>query len=292
MSNKTGEDIYGYAQDLLKFDGANISLSGAEESRALDWINDLEKQFLEEFYSRGLTAPDYFSDFTSFSTVSGTQLNGDVSAGATTFSIDSSSALSSSGAGVIYSNNSYNIFTFTGNSSGTVTGVPASGSGSILFDLDDESGVQKLYPLPSNFGRMKPGIDRGHGVTVNEVPYYEMPENPYGIGFSVFTSSSGAKYLWLPRETTSTVNVYFDVLPSLTSLTSELKTPSPYHWYHVYGLVGLIKQVFDEDYVPDKERKQQMNAIEPAFKKRTAGKVITGNNTFFRRQPRIINYFR
>lgn len=284
MANKTVGDIQGFAQDLLRLDGSDLGLSGIEEARTIEWINDLNAELYEEFYSRGLVVPDYLASSVGFDTSSATALAADTAAGATSLTVDSSAALDSSGAAVIYDRQHFDVFTYTGNSSGTVSGIPASGRDSLEFAHDDDDAVEKLYALPSDFGRPRPGRIRGDGLTMDGVPFYERPEFPQLKHFSIYTDTSESKHLWLPRGSNGQASMFYDLKPStLDSTDDEIDWPSPYHWYLVYGLVGLYKQVLEASYVPDKEMAQMTNVVNKAIKKRSAGKRIIGNQVFFRR---------
>lgn len=290
MANKTVEEIYGYAQDLLKFEGEDIGIPGMEEDRTIDWIRDLDAQLHQEFYSRGITLPDYRASHYGFDAVTGTALAADVAAGAITLTIDSSAALATAGVGIIYDNNQYDIFQHTGNAAGTVSGIPTTGRGAIKFAHDVDLSVERLYALPSDFGRMRPvrrhdTTNKNHdGVLMDGRGYFELPSNPSGTHFSVFINTSGSSFLWLPKSQTGQSMVHYDLAPNtIDGIEDEISFPDPFHMYHVWGLVAIFKQVQDEDYVPVKEQAEQMKVIRQIIVKRSAGKPIRASRAFFGR---------
>lgn len=281
MANKTVEQIYAYAQDLLKFDGTDVGLAGLEEDRVINFVSDLDKQFAEEFYTRGIVLPTYLASHYGTDTVTGTTLSAATAAAASSFTIGTSTALATSGAGVIYDNNQFDIFTHTANSSGTVSGVPASGSGSLAFAHDSGNAVERLYPLPSDFGRPRPGKGRGDGVLVNGIPYYEVPEFPVQTCFSIYDTGT-TKYLWMPHSQSGQIMIFYDMSPdTLTTTADTISFPDPYHWYHVWGLVALFRQIMDESYIPQREQSEMLKVVNQALMKRSAGKPIRASSAFF-----------
>ncbi len=113
MANKTVATIYGMADDLLRQEGNSTGIPGLEETRTIDWVNDLHKQFFDEFLTNQKNYPKYMKREYGVELSGGTTLTAAVTAGDTSFTVDSSSALATSGAGVIYKNGQ-----FTGFSSG------------------------------------------------------------------------------------------------------------------------------------------------------------------------------
>lgn len=273
------------ADDLLRQDGNSSGVPGLESTRAITLIDALHRKFFDEFTDAGMNFPSYMKKGHGDTMVTYTALAGDVTSGATTITIDSSSALSTSGAGVIYRNNQYDIFTHSGNSAGTVSGVSG-----IDFDHDEDEIVSKLYPLPSDFGRMRiegAGDRRHEGVRVNGLGYSQVSDMPGYRQFSLWQNpSDGAWYLWLPYVTSGEILVSYDKKPtSLTVTTSVIDIPSQYadHMYLVWGLVALFKQTLDDDYVATKERQEQLKYISSALKRESVGKRVSASNTYFSR---------
>lgn len=288
MANKTVQDIYTAADSLLRQEGASSGVPGLEETQTILWVNDLHKQFFDEFTNAGMNLPAYMKKEYGYTGVPGTYLTAAVSAGASSFTVASSSALDTSGAGVIYKNSQFNIFTHSGNSAGTVSGVSR-----ILFDHSENEAVTKLYALPSDFGRFrieKDRMSRGEGVRVNGTGYTEAPDMPAGEQFARWQNPSDSSwYLWLPRNQTGDILITYDHKPTELTTTSgatgTLDIPSnlPDHWYLIYGLAAIFKQVLDETYVPTKERQQQQMVLQSAMRRASAGKRIQASNIYFRR---------
>jgi len=81
--------------------------------------------------------------------VAATQLNGALAASAPTVTVDSTTGCVVRTA-VIYDNNQFDIFTYTGTTATTVTGV------SVLIRPRTALAVETLYATPSDFGRTRP----------------------------------------------------------------------------------------------------------------------------------------
>lgn len=290
MANKTVSDIYGYANDILRQEGSGSGIPGIEEDRALEWVNDLNAAFFEEFYENGIVLPDYMASNVGYDAVQATALSAATAANATSMTVESSSALDTSGAFVILDNQQWDIATHTGNSGGSVSGIPSSGRDALNFAHDSGNTVQKLYALPTDFGKMRPQkrydlIDRAHeGVTVDGRGYRQVPNMPEHYDFSVHETASGSKYLWLPRSHNGQIMVHYDRKPTtLDAVTDTVDMPSPHHWWLVWGLVALFKQVMEESYVPQYERSEQAKVMRSALKKDSAGKRLTAGIRFFNR---------
>lgn len=287
MANKTVQQIYTAADDLLRQDGASTGIPGLESSATIGWIDELQKQFFDEYTTKYGNFPAYMKRHYGIIPVSGTELAASTAAAATSLTVDSSSALASSGAGVIYKNSLFDIFTFTGNSAGSVTGIPASGVGSLDFAHDAGDAVYQLYALPSDFGRMRTEKERGEGVRVNGSSFSEVPDLPYSNEYSLWQNpTTSAWYLWLPRGTTGDTLVTYDRKPTtLTATTDTIDIPEQYadHWYIIWGLVAIFRQVLDEDYVPTKELQRQQMVLQAAFARPNVGKRLSASNAYFRR---------
>jgi hypothetical protein len=284
MPNKSVDDIYGYAQDLLKIDGEDIGVAGLESDRTILFVADLDKQLDEEFYSRRMVLPEYRRGSYGTDSLDATALNGAVLSGAATITVDSTTGFASAGAAVIYDNNQFDLFTYTGKTATTFTGVSG-----IDFDHEDNLSVESLYSLPATFGRMRPSRKSGitaknhDGVQVDGAGYLEVPEFPSGRQFSVYTSGDNS-YLWLPRGTDGQIMVSHDTKPNtITTAESLISYPDPYHLYHVWGLVALFRQVLDEDYVPQKENAAMQKVVNQVLAKRSSGKIVRASNAFFGR---------
>jgi len=286
MANKTISDAYGMAQDLLKFEGSTVGIPALEEARTIQFASDLNEQYFRAFWDRGLNAPEYMRKEKGYTAVAETALAANVLAAATTFTIDSSSALDTSGAGVIWKAYQFDTFTFTGNSSGTVTG--ASG---IDFAHADGEGVGKLYALPADYGNPRKGLDAygapHDGVRVDGAGYRKGDE-PGARAFAIWQDSSQNLYLWLPRYVTGDVLVTYDKKPttlsSVNSTTGTLDITGTDYWYVVYGLLSFFRQTQDEDYVPQKEEIKMQQILVKALARRSIGKQLSVGGAYFNRR--------
>lgn len=272
------------ANNLLRQDGDATGVPGLESSATITWVNDLHKQFFDEYLKSYGNYPAYMKKEKGYTAASSTALAADVAAGATSLTVDSSSALDTSGAAVIYKNSQYDIFTHTGNSGGTVSGIPASGTGTIDFSHEEDEEVSKLYALPSDFGRMRIEKERGEGVRVNGSPFFQTPDMPSSGHYSLWQGESW--YLWMPRGQSGDILVAYDKKPTtLSATTTEIDIPEQYpdHWYIVWGLVGIFKRVLDDEYVAQIERIEQDKVLNAAFARPNAGKKLSASNGYFRR---------
>jgi hypothetical protein len=269
MANKTASDIYGYAQDLLKMDGDTIGIPGCEEARTLNWINDLHYQYFQSFYDNNIVLPKNMRGEDGFDAPSSTTLDGDVAVTDTEIDLTSGTNASSGGGGIaIYDGSSVETVWYTGKSTNQLTTVTG-----IDYAHDDGEIVRFLTALPSNFWKMRPEENMGHGLTVNGGGYKEVPSDPINGEFAVIENGA-TSYIWL-RDTSGKVKISYDKLPTaITSTASILDIPNPHHWYVVWGLVAIFKQILDDEYVPQKEETQMAKILNGAFKKDSAGKVL------------------
>lgn len=276
MANKTANEVYAMAQDLLRLSGSGVDINGLKEDRVITWIDGLHSDFFEEFTKRGMNYPDYMKMHEGYTGVTASALSSDVSEGDVTFAIDTAAALPSSGAGVILSNDQYDIFEFTSNTSGTIAGITG-----VDFDHDNGSTVHRLYAMPSNFGRFRIEKERGQGVRVNGIGYTQVPDLPTGAQYAVYDNGT-TKYLWLPRDTTGNILVTYDKKPTtIDEIDDTLDTPD--YQYILYGLVGIMKQVLDDEYIPQKELQQQNAILQQALNRGMAGRRVTASSAYFRR---------
>lgn len=141
------------------------------------------------------------------------------SAGATTLTLTSVSNIpSGSGAVVAYDNHgAWDYISYADRDTGTkqLTGIPASGLGSIGATLDSGVEIERLYKLPTDFERAK-------GLELAELPYYEGAQNP-DPGY--FCTHNG--HLWVPRGTGATTGVfyYWKAPDDLAESSETLDTP-------------------------------------------------------------------
>lgn len=273
MTNPTASEIYGKTEDLLKLEGSTIGIPGVEEDRTLEWINDLQIQFFQEFFDAGLTLPSYMRGEFGADLLGATNLDGAVTTTDTEIDLDSGTNASSAGGVIaVYDGTKVELIPYTGKSTNQLTGVTG-----IDYGHDDDETVRFLYQLPSAFWRPRPELNMGHGITVNGAPYREVPSDPINGEFAVHeVVSSGVttSYLWL-RDTSGKMKLAYEKQPTTISATGTyLNIPRPHHLYVVYGLLAIFKQTLDDDYFPEKEYAMMAKYRDSAFKKRTAGKSI------------------
>lgn len=216
----TGNDIYGIAQDLAKVSGSQIAIPAYEESRALDWINWLRDQFFTE--------TELYKRVSVYELPSATALSAPYS-GASTMSLDSVTGFN--GAFAIGDEIGFN----TSTSALNLTGVS---NVNVAYGIDEK--VQPLIKLPDYIAIHNFKFD---GTEVEQT----ILNTPTGK----FVTSNGFSKL--------TVN--YSYLPTaLATLEDEVGIANPYHYYIVYGLLKIWKEV-DESTQDTSLESARMNAI-------------------------------
>lgn len=281
---KTVQQIFDIAQDYIKIDSDTIGIPGLEEARTITWINDLHRRFFDEIYSRGVMLPRYMRKEYGFDAVTGTTLDGAITAASTKIDLTDASNFDSSGAIVIREGNQFDIVFYTGKSSNQITGVTEIGYG----HADDEN-VYKLYALPSNFGKLRPERNMGDGVMVQGVPYYESPNNPKTQEFTVIDDGNGSHYLWLPDGATGDVQVLYDAAPTtLTATTDTIDIPPSFDYYIIWGLIGMWKEIQDEDYLSERESIRMDKLVNSQLQTEMAGKNLRAGVRYFGRRKKYV----
>lgn len=282
MSRKTAEQIYGMTADLLRTDADASGIPGLEETRTLDWINDLNAEYFERWRESGRLPPPYMRKSKSYECRGTTALSSDITSSDVGFSVDDGTVLhdNSANAAAIFGNGTFDVFTYTDRSTNALTGVSE-----LDFDHEEGNTVHALHPLPDDFLDFR--VDKTHnGLTVNGFGGYDrVSENPQGCEFAVFEDSDENKYLWLPKQlTTGVVTVFYEVKPStIDSTDDQIDIRSPHHWFIVWGLLGIFKQILDDSYVPQKEEQMKQRVLMQAMTAGTVGRRLSAGDAYFQR---------
>jgi len=282
MANSTVSGIIGQAEGLLKLEGDDLGLSALGSTLGISFVNKLNIDFFDEFHNVGASLPSYMKGEKGFDAVDSTKLNGAVAAGANSITVDDSSDFeSANGAGVIRVSTAYDVFDYTTNDGATVfTGVT-----NVDFAHADDTTVSRLYRLPDNFDIPRTGRRKGHGVTVNDVPYFQTAENPLYNEFAIYDNGT-YKFLWLPKGVTSgNIMVVYDKKPTtLDSDDDTVDVPVEHEDYLVYGLVAKWKRTIKQNANIDFEMAMQQRVLQRAFSKKSVGKIVRAANAFFNRK--------
>lgn len=228
-------DIYSIALDLAKETSDN-AVPAYQEARTLDWINWLRDQFF--------TQTELFRIVTCAKVPPSTALASAYTAGATTMQLDSVSGFN--GAFVV----SKELGLHTGKTT-ELTGVS-----NVNTDYAIDTVVQPLLKLPSN-------IISIHKLTVNGVqtqPVLQTTE--LGVFLSETTANAEINYTYSYRPTT------------LTSLEQDVIMDNPYHYYIVYGLIKIWKEVQESTADTSLETQRMMEIAQQAVNKRLQGRKL------------------
>lgn len=217
-------------------DDSDTSIEAEGETSLIFALNLLKRQVINMpfgglYVGSNYVAPirkpwDFLEEQENFTAIAKTSLSAALAEDATTASItDASSWDSSNGAFITFdSRGTWDYVAFTTRSSNSLTGVTD-------VDLGNASGddCEKLYPLPTNLGRII-------GVWVSGEEYHEVPENPQLAQFSIISDPTGTKsFLWLPRNTGTKTVVYKYQLQTtdLAVITGTMDTPTELDLYFI-----------------------------------------------------------
>lgn len=228
----TGQDIVDEHRRIVADDG-DTSIDAEQDDSLLYILNLLKREVINmpfaglnigpHFIQPTRRAWDFMEDDKPFSFIAKTALAADITAGATTTTIDSGTGWdSTNGAFVTYdANGTYERLTFTTRSSGSITGMSAAG-----IDHDDGDDAEKLYALPADFGRPLKLLVAGQEYTQTE-------DQPLTEQFSVWNG-----FLWVPRNlgVTSGTLKYAMKATDLVTLDSTMDTPKELDPYFIERL--------------------------------------------------------
>jgi len=149
----TGAVIIGMARDETGV-GSNPVGSAIKDTDMLRRLNDVEDEFVNAPFERGVLGWTFLETETIIETEAKTALNGDISSGASTITVDAASIwtdpedLTIEAGYVRTGSRTYDYFTFEDVSTNDLEAVDG-----IQFDHTNDSPVSKIYKLPSDFGK-------------------------------------------------------------------------------------------------------------------------------------------
>lgn len=228
------QNVYSIALDLAKAD-SSIAIPAFQETQTLEWINWLRDQFFTETELLRITA--------KATTPASTTISANYTGGST---MSLTSATDFNGAFII------------NDERGLHTGVST-------LDL---TGVSNVYG------------DYDSGTQI--IPLFKMPDMISLQNFEI----SGAKYEPFFIETergkffdypTAEANITFSYsyLPiTLTDLNDELNIANPYHYYIVYGLLRIWKEVMESTQDTSLETARMSYIVNQAVGKRMQSRKL------------------
>lgn len=213
------------------------SVSALQETQMIERIEQLNAEFV---YSAHTKHPkggwSWMQSVYNFNTKNNTSLNGAIAAGAATLVLTDASDFDSSGRIVIEtSKNALDFIDYSSKATHTLTVSTTTGDQTVGLAHSDGAWVEKLYPLPSNYGKTRE-------LNVNSVLYfYEKLQGFPRIGyFSTF-----GNYFLMPKSIgEQDVTLFYEKKPStITALTSSTDIPVQFQRWAIEKLKAHIYMI-------------------------------------------------
>ena len=260
--------IIGYAEKITKIDKDSVPVPGLQPTMLYNVCNKAVLEYYNAHIKGGGEPPANFKQEFGGTITSGTALDGAVSSGATTITVDdATNAVDAGGAAVVWDNETPDIFEYTDGSTTTFTGVTG-----ISFDHEDDDAVEYLYKLPANFDSFRSTHDSPDGVEVEGVPYIYQSGEPVGNRFEIYDNGTN-KFLFFPRGVTGDFFVYYNALPTTVDEASDnVDIPVSDEDFAVYRIAEHIARVLQVD--TREYRALGDKIIADALKRRNIGKRV------------------
>ncbi len=264
----TGETVLGYAENYLSFDRSDIGLPGAEEAQLLQYATQAVREYHNAHTKNGGEPNSILQREEGYNSISSTNLNGALSEGATTITVDSASSFASSGVVAIWDHDKIDFAAYTGTTSTTFTGVTG-----VDFDHDDDDVVEPTYALPSDFHSFRSTHDNYEGVTVDGLPYTYTSGTPKSREFSVYDDGT-TKYLVFPRDLSGDIFVSYNKSPTVIDETTDtVDVPDEDLWFVVWRIVEPVVETLGLEFAKSQLARQRADIIlSEALKRRNIGK--------------------
>lgn len=194
-------------------------------------VNQLNTEWVNAAHRSPLGGWSWMQRTSNFQSVQATTLNGAVSAGAASVILTSASDFDSSGRFVIEtSKNALDFVDYTSKATNTLTISTATGANTVSLSHVTLSRVEKMYPLPSDYSKMK-----YFNVNAITYPYERLDGWPSG-----YTTYGG--YILLPRGigVQDCSLLYFAKGNTIDELTDETNIPSEFSRYAIERLKAHI----------------------------------------------------
>jgi hypothetical protein len=245
----TAATIIGYIENITNIDVDEIGVPGVEETQLLNIIHQANLEYYNAHIQGGGEPPLQFVSEFGVDILDGTTLSEDVATTDVEFNIGDSSSLQSSGAAVIFDDNTPDIFEYTTNTANNVSGVTK-----LSFGHENGDSLYALYALPSDFASFRSEHDNPDGVLVaGRVFRYTSSSNPLNNQFTVYDNGT-TKYLQFPRGLGSvTAFVKYNTAPTtINDTTDTIIAPEADEYFivyraveHVYTVLAMNKDEID-----------------------------------------------
>lgn len=207
------------------------SITALQDEQMLAKVAQLNAEWVNAAHRSALGGWSWMQRSSNFQSVQATTLNGAVSAGAATVVLTSASDFDSSGRFVIEtSKNALDFVDYSSKATNTLTVSTAAGANTVSLSHVTLSRVEKMYPLPSDYSKMK-----SFKVNSIEYPYERLDGWPSG-----YTTYGG--YILLPRGigVQDCSLLYFAKGNTIDELTDETNIPSEFSRYAIERLKAHI----------------------------------------------------
>jgi hypothetical protein len=254
MASPAGSTIIDLARGLIR-EELGSDVPSVSDAFMLSFISDADKELLRAFRKGGGNTPSASARETGYTLASDTAINdvAGITSASVTITVDSTTGFAVSGTAVIWDGEAFDIFSYTGITATSFTGVTG-----IAFDHEDNTEIQAVYVLPTNFKAFRRTEDYGDGVLLNSAPLTYMEAPPNAGRFSIVDDGTN-KYLWLYRGASGEASVYYDkTSPTIDTIDDTVSFDEEYTYFYVwrciemslfgrgdYAIIGLAKQKGD-----------------------------------------------
>ena len=255
------------AENTLIFERSTIGISGLESSNLLTVLNTAVKDYFMSFEKSG-EPPSTIAKETGFALVADTALAADTAKGATSYTVDDSSDLGSSGALAIWDNDRPDYTEFTGNDLSTAI----TGATGLDFPHEEDDTVSLLYALPTGYDSMRSTIGFEDGVSVDGNPYFFTTGNPTRNNYAIYDNGT-TKYLHFPQGVTGDVFVKYNGLPTVVDAeTDTVDIPTKDEDYAMWRVVEYAAPMLERMDMYQIAQRQIFDILHSAHVRRNIGK--------------------
>lgn len=241
MANSAASTILTYAYGQMKVDSTTVTTPGLQTAQMLAYLNFANAEWIRAYRRSGGEPPDFIAREKIITLVSDSALNGAITTASTSIILDSGTDFDTSGAIVIWDDQP-DIVEHTGKSSNTLSGATG-----IDVDHADDTAVQKLYALPSNFASFRTTDEAPEGVMVGSDPYLFTSGRPEAFKYATYDNGT-TTFLWMPRNLTGSVKVFYNKKSTtIDETTDTVDVPVEYEQFLVYRVAANGHRVRAEE---------------------------------------------
>jgi hypothetical protein len=239
MANPSCSTIIEKARGLIRAE-QGTDVPALSDDFLLSCIQDAESELLAAFSFGGGNVPSSLQRETGNTIASETAINdpNGVTSASGSITVDSTAGYDAAGAAVLWDKDTFDLFFYT-----SITATQFLGVTGIAFSHADNTAIQALYALPSEFGDFRRSELYGDGVSLNGDPLTYMEGPPLPQHFSQVDDGT-TTYLWLERGANGVASVLYDKdSPVLDSIDDTVSFGLNAFYYYVwrcieFGLFG------------------------------------------------------